>query len=211
VEPVRRYLNEKGMTVVTVGYRHPRPRPPLAKHTAAWQDAQRAIRIVKAEAKARGLDPERIGVMGSSAGGHLALMCATTSMSASYWPVDETDKIPCGVQWTVCVYPAYVLSDGVNGPNKSRGDGPGCNIAPEFAFDLSTCSVLFIHGDADGYSSMNSVKAWERMRHMGIQSELHIMAKCAHGFMKSAPPGTGAYNWMDRIWDFLVAKDFIAE
>ena len=211
VEPVRRYLNEKGMTVVTVGYRHPRPRPPLAKHTPAWQDAQRAIRIVKAEAKARGLDPERIGVMGSSAGGHLALMCATTSMSASYWPVDETDKIPCGVQWAVCVYPAYVLSDGVNGPNKSRGDGPGCNIAPEFAFDLSTCPVLFIHGDADGYSSMNSVKAWERMRHMGIQSELHIMAKCAHGFMKSAPPGTGAYNWMDRIWDFLVAKGFIAE
>jgi acetyl esterase/lipase len=211
VEPVRRYLNEKGMAVVTVDYRHPRPKPPLAKHTAAWQDAQRAIRIVKAEAKARGLDPERIGVMGSSAGGHLALMCATTSMSASYWPVDETDKIPCDVQWAVCVYPAYVLSDGVNGPNKRRGDGPGCNIAPEFAFDLSTCPVLFIHGDADGYSSMNSVKAWERMRHMGIQSELHIMAKCAHGFMKSAPPGTGAYNWMDRIWDFLVAKDFIAE
>ena len=211
VEPVRRYLNEKGMAVVTVDYRHPRPKPPLAKHTAAWQDAQRAIRIVKAEAKARGLDPERIGVMGSSAGGHLALMCATTSMSASYWPVDETDKIPCDVQWAVCVYPAYVLSDGVNGPNKRRGDGPECDIAPEFAFDLSTCPVLFLHGDADGYSSMNSVKAWERMRHIGIQSELHIMAKCAHGFMKSAPPGTGAYNWMDRIWDFLVAKGFIAE
>lgn len=211
VEPVRRYLNEKGMTVVTVDYRHPRPKPPLAKHTAAWQDAQRAIRIVKAEAKARGLDPERIGVMGSSAGGHLALMCATTSMSASFWPVDETDKIPCDVQWAVCVYPAYVLSDGVNGPNKRRGDGPECDIAPEFAFDLSTCPVLFIHGDADGYSSMNSVKAWERMRHMGIQSELHIMAKCAHGFMKAASPGTGAYNWMDRIWDFLVAKGFIAE
>ena len=211
VEPVRRYLNEKGMAVVTVDYRHPRPKPPLAKHTAAWQDAQRAIRIVKAEAKARGLDPERIGVMGSSADGHLALMCATTSMSASYWPVDETDKIPCGVQWAVCVYPAYVLSDGVNGPNKRRGDGPGCNIAPEFAFDLSTCPVLFIHGDADGYSSMNSVKAWERMWRIGIQSELHIMAKCAHGFMKAASPGTGAYNWMDRIWDFLVAKGFIAE
>ena len=211
VEPVRRYLNERGMAVVTVDYRHPRPKPPLAKHTAAWQDAQRAIRIVKTEAKARGLDPERIGVMGSSAGGHLALMCATTSMSASYWPVDEMDKIPCDVQWAVCVYPAYVLSDGVNGPNKSRGDGTECNIAPEFAFDLSTCPALFLHGDADGYSSMNSVKAWERMRRMGIQSELHIMAKCAHGFMKAAPPGTGAYNWMDRIWNFLVAKGFVTE
>ncbi|HBG79588.1 MAG TPA: alpha/beta hydrolase, partial [Porphyromonadaceae bacterium] len=74
VAPARRFLNEKGMTVVTLKYRTPRPITGLAKHTTAWQDLQRTIKIVRSEAAKRGLDPERIGIMGSSAGGHLTLM-----------------------------------------------------------------------------------------------------------------------------------------
>ena len=46
-------------------------------------------------------------------------------------------------------------------------------LAPEFNFDLDTAPMLFIHGDADGWAAMNSVKAWEKMRAMGIQCELH--------------------------------------
>ncbi|MBO7236943.1 MAG: alpha/beta hydrolase fold domain-containing protein, partial [Kiritimatiellae bacterium] len=106
VAPFRRYLNEKGMAVVTVKYRVPRPAAPLAKHTTAWQDIQRAIRIVRSEAASRGLDPNRIGIMGSSAGGHLTLMGATSSKRRAYWPIDKIDKLPCNVQWAVAIYPA---------------------------------------------------------------------------------------------------------
>ena len=203
VAPFRRYLNEKGMAVVTVNYRHPRPAAPLAKHTTAWQDAQRAIRLVRAGAKERGLDPGRIGIMGSSAGGHLALMCATTSKTNSYWPVDDVDKLPCNVAWAVCIYPAYVLTDGLDGGNKHGGNEPEDVIAPEFAFDLDTCPILFLHGDSDGYAAMGSVKAWEKLRFMGIQGELHTLVKRPHCFQRTASPGTASYNWMDRIWDFL--------
>ncbi len=208
VAPVRRYLNEKGMTVVTVKYRTPRPAAPLAKHTTAWQDVQRAIRIVRGEAAARGLDPDRIGVMGSSAGGHLALMAATSSKRRAYWPIDDLDKLPCHVQWAVDIYPAYSLTDGVDRPNADGGNPDSARLVPEFSFDLATPPMLFIHGDADGWAAMNSVKAWEQLRRMGVQGELHTLALRDHCFQRKASPGTGSYTWLDRIWEFLSAKGF---
>ena len=207
VAPARRYLNSKGMTVVTVKYRSPRPEG-LAKHTCAWQDIQRAIRIVRSEAPSRGLDPDRIGIMGSSAGGHLTLMGVTSSMQQSYLPIDELDKIPCNVQWGIGIYPAYALTDGLDGGNTGRGNDDSAVLAPEFNFDPATAPMLFIHGDADPYASMNSVKTWEKMRAMGIQSELHTLALRSHCFQRTASPGTGSYTWLDRIWEFMEAKGF---
>ena len=208
VAPTRRFLNEKGMTVVTMKYRTPRPLGGLAKHTTAWQDLQRAIRIVRSKAAAKGLDPNRIGIMGSSAGGHLTLMGATSSRHLAYLPIDDLDKIPCNVQWAVAIYPAYALTDGADHHNKGGGNADDARLVPEFSFDLATCPILFIHGDADGWASMNSVKCWEQLRRMGIQGELHTLAKRTHCFQRTATPGTGSYTWNDRIWDFLTFKGY---
>lgn len=210
VAPTRRYLNEKGMTVVTVKYRTPRPTPEsgLSKHTTAWQDLQRVIRIVRSEAASRGLDPQRIGIMGSSAGGHLTLMGVTSSRHQSYLPIDDIDKLPCNVQWGIGIYPAYALTDGLERGNTTGGNDDSAVLAPEFSFDLSTAPMLLIHGDADGWAAMNSVKTWEKMRAMGIQSELHTLATRNHCFQRTASPGTGSYTWNDRIWEFLTAKGF---
>ena len=208
VAPVRRYLNEKGMPVVTIKYRTPRPRGDLAKHTTAWQDLQRAVRIVRSEAAAKGLDPDRIGIMGSSAGGHLTLMGATSSKSRSYGPIDDLDKLPCNVQWAVAIYPAYALTDGTQSPNAKGGNEDDARLAPEFSFDLATCPMLFIHGDTDGWAAMNSVKCWEQLRRMGIQSDLHTLVGRGHCFQKQAAPGTGSYTWMGRIWEFMNHKGF---
>ena len=202
VAPVRRFLNEKGVTVVTLKYRTPRPEG-LSKHTTAWQDLQRTIRLVRSQADSLGLDAEKIGIMGSSAGGHLTLMGVTSSRHNSYLKVDDTDKLSCKVAWGIGIYPAYVLSDGFNGRNTDGGNGPDVTMAPEFSFDLDTAPMLFLHGDADAYSTMGSVKVWERMRSMGIQSELHTLALRPHCFQKKAVPGTGSYNWIDRIWEYL--------
>ncbi len=207
VTPVRRYLNEKGMAVVTMKYRTPRPEG-LAKHTTAWQDLQRAIRIVRNEAAERGLDPNRIGIMGSSAGGHLTLMGATSSRHRAYWEIDEIDKLPCNVQWAVAIYPAYALTDGEDCWNTTGGNDDSARLVPEFSFDPATPPVLFIHGDADGWAAMNSVKCWEQLRRMGIQGELHTLARRNHCFQGSAVPGTGSYTWLDRIWEFLSAKGY---
>ncbi len=208
VAPTRRYLNEKGMTVVTLKYRTPRPLGGLAKHTTAWQDLQRAVRIVRSQAAAKGLDPDRIGIMGSSAGGHLTLMGATSSKRHSYWPIDDLDKLSCSVQWAVAIYPAYALTDGADKENAQGGNEDDARLVPEFSFDLATCPILFIHGDADGWAAMNSVKCWEQLRRMGIQSDLHTLATRPHCFQNKAAPGTGSYTWMGRIWEFMNHKGF---
>ena len=208
VAPARRYLNEKGMAVVTLKYRTPRP-VGLAKHTTAWQDLQRAVRIVRSQAESKGLDPNMIGVMGSSAGGHLTLMGVTSSCHKSYLPIDEIDKLPCNVQWGIGIYIAYALSDGVDeDPNTHGGNEDEDVLLPEFSFDLKTVPMLFIHGDDDIWASMSSVKSWEKLRSMGIQSELHTLAKRGHCFQKTSSPGTGSYTYLDRIWEFLTAKGY---
>ena len=208
VAPARRFLNEKGMAVVTMKYRTPRPAAPLAKHTTAWQDLQRCIRIVRSKAAEKGLDPNRIGIMGSSAGGHLTLMGVTSSRSRSYWNIDDIDKVPCNVQWGVGIYPAYALTDGDDMHNKTGGNDDSARLVPEFAFDPDTCPMVFIHGDADGWAAMNSVKTWEQMRRMGVTSDLHTLCKRPHCFQRKASPGTGSYTWLGRIWEFMNHKGF---
>ena len=208
VAPARRYLNAKGMTVVTLCYRSPRPEG-LAKHTTAWQDLQRTIKLVRSEAEKRGLDPNRIGIMGSSAGGHLTLMGCTSSKRRAYWPTDSIDwKNSCEVQWGIAIYPAYALTDGLDQPNKEGGNEDNSRLAREFSFDLKTPPMLFIHGDADGWAAMNSVKCWEQLRRMGIQGQLHTLAKRYHCFQSKAAPGTGSYTWLDRIWEFMSHKGY---
>ena len=203
VAPIRRYLNAKGVTVVSMRYRTPRPKG-LAKHTTAWQDLQRAVRIVRSKAADYGLDPDRIGIMGSSAGGHLTLMGVTSSRHRSYWPVDDIDKkVSCKVQWGVGIYPAYALTDGLEAPNTTGGNDDSAVLAPEFSFDLDTAPMFLIHGDADGWAAMNSVKVWEKLRAMGISAELHTLALRPHCFMLKASPGTGSYTYLDQMYEFL--------
>ena len=202
VTPARRYLNSKGITVVTMRYRTPRPEK-LAKHTSAWQDLQRAVRVVRSKAVEYGLDPGRIGIMGSSAGGHLTLMGVTSSRHRSYWPIDSIDKLPCNVQWGIGIYPAYTLTDGLEEENTGGGNEDSAVLAPEFSFDLDTAPMLMVHGDADGWAAMNSVKVWEKLRAMGISAELHTLALRPHCFMLGAAPGTGSYTYLERITEFL--------
>ena len=147
-----------------------------------------------------------MAVMGFSAGGHLTLMTATNARTPAYEPVDEVDKLPCTVQWACPTYPAYALTDGADKPNAGGGNGDDAVIVPEFSFDADTPPMCFSHGDADGYAAMNSVKCWEKLRMLGRQSDLHSLATRNHCFQFTASPGTGAWTWMDQVWDFLSRK-----
>ena len=208
VAPMRRYLNAKGVTVVTLRYRYKSGGgrlDGLPKHLGPWQDLQRTIRKVRSEAAGYGLDPKRVGIMGFSAGGHLTLMGTTSSRHKSYEPIDAIDNLPCNPQWGVAFYPAYSLTDD---DMQISGNAHGGNLdtdvlVPEFSFDLDTPPMLFLHGDADGFASMASVKTWEQLNRMGIPAECHTYALRGHCFQWLASPGTGSYNCFDRVWDYL--------
>lgn len=196
---VAAYLNSKGITAAVVLYRVPR-REGHEKHWAAWADAQRAVRFARANAGKFGIDPEKIGCMGFSAGGHLTLMTATTSQTPAYEPVDELDKVPCHVNFAAPVYPAYVLEDGKDSAAKPA-------IVADFAFDEKTPPMCLIHGDADRVPPMGSVAVYHKLRTMNIPAEIHIYATVGHGFgMK--PQGDHVGAWMDRVYAWLKVMGF---
>ena len=201
---VAKYFNSRGITAVVLQYRVPR-REGLPKHTAAWQDAQRCVRVCRLYAEDWGIDPNKIGVLGFSAGGHLALMLATSSRTNSYEPIDPVDELPCNVNFAAPVYPAYVLDDGVDGPNVNGGIG--AKMVGDFAFDGNTPPMCMIHGDADEVSAMGSVAVYAKLREMNIPAELHIYANLGHGFVGNLTDGH-AGDWLNRVYEWMKAGGF---
>ena len=208
VVPMRDYMLAKGMTVVTLLYRTPRPRG-LPKHMTAWQDAQRAVRLVRKLAKERGLDSDSIGFTGCSAGGHLAVMSAVSSQTSAYAPIDDLDAVPCNLNWAIPVYPAYVLADGIDGANANKGNDLTLSFAPEFRFDAATPPMCLFHGDGDGFSAMGSVRLYHKLREMGVAVELHVLALEDHCFQANPRSGTPAEIWKDIVWAWLVSIDAV--
>ena len=200
---LRDWLLAKGMTVVRLHHRTPRPKK-VEKHVTAWQDAQRAVRLVRAGAAAHGVSPDKIGFIGYSAAGHLALLMALSSQTRAYEPIDEIDSLPCNIAFSVPVYPSYVLSDGANGKNAHGGDRAEDVILPEFKFDSGTCPVFFLHGDADGYSPMASIKVYSRLHAMHVSCELHVFALRDHDFKSKGATKGKFLGWRPILWDWLV-------
>ena len=198
-DKIARYFTSKGVTTVVLRYRVPR-REGIPKHMAAWQDAQRCVRVVRSRAKEWGINPDKIGIMGFSAGGHLTLMTATTSLTNSYEPVDDIDKLSASVNFAAPVYPAYVLEDGADGENTGKGNDSV--MVKDFAFDANTPPMCLIHGDADGYSPMGSVAVYSKLRKMNIPGELHIYAKVAHGFGGN-PTDNHVGDWLNRVYYWM--------
>ena len=116
-DEVCEWLNNLGVTAVLLKYRVPR-REGRAKHEAPLQDVQRAIGYVRTHAEEMNLDPQRIGVMGFSAGGHLSAMASNNFDKRTYPAVDAADKASCRPDFCLLVYPAYL-------------DGENFQLAPE--------------------------------------------------------------------------------
>ena len=133
-------------------YRTPRPEG-LPIYQTAWEDGQRAVRMVRSEAAKRGFDPEKIGVISMSAGSHLALLLAANSQTPAYQPIDKLDTVPCHINWGILNAPAYVTTDGEAGTKATReGYGADVTLSSVFKFDEKTCPLSLHHGGRDPYS-----------------------------------------------------------
>src|SRR6516164_4795730 len=109
-EEVAAWLNSLGVTGIILKYRVPR-RPDEPKGEPArrpLQDAQRAVSLVHAKSKEWGIDPKRIGMIGFSAGGHLAIATATSFEKRTYKPIDDIDKISCRPDFAIAAYSGYL-------------------------------------------------------------------------------------------------------
>jgi acetyl esterase/lipase len=181
IESWHRDLTALGFQCVNFVYRTPRPKN-LPIYLTAWQDGQRAVRMVRSEAARRGYDPEKIGVFSMSAGSHLALMLGTSSQTPAYDPIDALDATPCHINWAVVHAPAYVTTDGEKGTAATRGGyGVDVTLSNVFRFDEKTCPMSLHHGGTDPYSPNGSTLIYRELRKLGIPAELHLYPNKAHG------------------------------
>jgi len=172
-EEVAAWLNSMGATGIILKYRVPR-RPDEIKGEPArrpLQDAQRAVRLVRSNAGQWGIHPQQIGIVGFSAGGHLAIATATSFDQRTYEPIDDVDKISCRPDFAIGVYSGYLKA-------KDKDE-----IAPGLRIPAGTPPVFLAHGGDDIISPPeHSVLMYLALKKAGVPAELHIYATAAHDF-----------------------------
>jgi len=198
-EEVATWLNSLGVTGIILKYRVPR-RPDEIRGEPArrpLQDAQRAVSLVRSKAKEWGIAPNRIGIVGFSAGGHLAIATATSFDKRMYEPIDDVDKVSCRPDFAVPVYSGYLKAKDREG------------IANGLRVPADTPPVFLAHGGADIESDPeHSVAMYVALKRAGVPTELHIYAGAAHDFgvRKSDQPCT---TWTTSCAEWLRHQGFL--
>jgi acetyl esterase/lipase len=199
-EEVAQWLNSIGISGIIVKYRVPR-RPGEPQREPArrpLQDAQRAIRIVRNHAAEWKISPNKIGVLGFSAGGHLAVAAATRFDEKTYEPQDNFDQSGCRPDFAVSVYPGYLK-------DKEKPElSAGISVPPK------TPPIFLVHGDADLISPPEgSVLMYLALKSANIPAEVHIYANTAHDF-GVRELGHPFSNWTKDCAAWLQSIDSIA-
>jgi len=164
------WLNSAGVTCVLLKYRVPGTGP-YPKSPAALEDAERTLRLVRQHAAEWGIDPGRIGVLGFSAGGHLAAAISNLYGQKLYDPMDAADSLSCRPDFSVVIYPGYLaLADQDFAPNSA--------IIPT----KDTPPTFILQAEDDPVHVENAVVYFMQLKKAGVAAELHVFAQGGHGY-----------------------------
>jgi acetyl esterase/lipase len=194
------WLNSIGITGVLLKYRVPEPQaqPPYA---APLQDAQRAISLVRRHAKAWHLNPNKVGVLGFSAGGNLAAELSNRFETRTYAQVDDADRESCRPNLAVLIYPAYLTANA--GKDATR-------LAPELHVTANTPPTFLVQTEDDPVHVENSLVYYRALKDAKVPAEMHLYSTGGHGYglRRTHKPVTGwpelAEHWL-RTSGFLPA------
>ena len=190
-------MTAAGATAFVLNYRLPGDGW-AAGYDAPLQDVQRAVRIVRGRAAEFGLDPARIGVMGFSAGGHLAAAALTRFDNAVYEPVDAQDQTSARPDFACLGY--AVMTIGAR-PGDFRGPLPSAasqSLAERVRPGLAPTFILHAADDRT-VPVANSLAMFQALKAAEVPAELHIYEEGGHGFGFSLPPETPASHWPDAF------------
>jgi len=184
------WLHSIGVNCVLVKYRVPNTGP-YPKSAAALQDAQRALGLVREHAAAWHIDPHRVGVLGFSAGGHLAAALSTHFDTGPYGAVDAADKLNCRPDFAVLVYPGYLALAEKH-----------FELNPDVQPTADTPPTFLVQAEDDPVYVENVVVYFMALKHAKVPAELHVYAQGGHGYglRRTALPVT---RWPLRAQDWL--------
>jgi len=180
--PIAEWLNDHGISAFILIYRAPN------KRAEAFQDIQRAVRIVRSRASEWNVDPGRIGVMGSSAGGHLSARASTGFDIKTYQEVDKLDGVSCKPDFTVLLYPAYM--------NKGKA------LSKEFTVSDEISPTLIVSAKDDKKHFPGSPVYARALEDAGASFRVHFFEKGGHGF-SLRPKEYPLSTWPDLCLQWL--------
>lgn len=190
------WLNSIGVTGVLLKYRVPK-RPGLEKHTAALQDAQRAVGLVRARTTEFGVDPKRIGILGFSAGGHLAAAASNNFDKRTYEFVDDADKVSCRPDFAFLIYPAYLTV-------KEQGD----KISPELPITANTPQTFLAMTQDDGIRVECALFYYLALKQAKVPAEMHLYPTGGHGY-GLRPSQHGVTTWPQRAAEWMKTRGLL--
>ena len=183
------WLNNAGIACVLLKYRVPNTGP-YPKSPAALQDAQRAVGLIRRRAAEWGIDPKRVGVLGFSAGAHLAAALSTHFDKRLYDSVDAADQLSCRPDFAVIVYPGYLaLAE------------QGMKANPEISPTAQTPPTFIVQAEDDPVHVENATTYFLQLKQAKVPAELHIYAEGGHGYglRRTALPVT-AWPQLVETW-----------
>jgi len=208
--PIAERLNAMGIIAFVLKYRI----GPRYHHPAPLQDAARAIRLVRARAGEWKIDPERIGIMGFSAGGHLAATIGTHFDPGKPDSSDPIERVSSRPNVTVLVYPVITMKDSTHAGSRRNLLGP--DPTPELLALLSneervtreTPPTFLIHTMTDASVPVeNSLAFVAALRKAGVPFEFHLYERGPHGFALGGNDPI-LITWPDRLADWLRLRNF---
>ncbi|WP_199188693.1 MULTISPECIES: alpha/beta hydrolase [Pirellulaceae] len=186
---VAQWLNKIGVTGIVLHYRVPRAKEGEV-YANPLSDAQRAIRVTRANAEAWKIDPSKVGILGFSAGGNLAAV-ASNAEDTTYDPIDDADKLSARPDFTLLIYPAYL--------NKKDSD---TELTPETSVDENTPPAFLVHTSDDRISSTGSVAYYLGLKRLNIPAEMHVFTSGGHGY-GLRPTEKPVTHWPDLATGWL--------
>ena len=192
---VAEQLNALGITAFVLKYRIPDDSTMVDKAFGPMQDAQRAIMVVKTNAKKWNIDTTKIGIIGFSAGGHLA---ASTGTHFNKWFIDNPAKVSLRPNFMILVYPVISFADSIghqDSKNALIGKNANANQVTYFSNELQvtadTPPAFILHAGDDGLVSVkNSIAFYLALQKNKVPAGMHIFPKGEHGFFNEPAHST---------------------
>jgi acetyl esterase/lipase len=206
-----KWLSERGVAGIVLKYRLPNGHSQIPS-----EDARRAIRIVRMKAEEWGIQTGKIGIAGSSAGGHLASTAGTRFDKGNPDSADPVEKFSCRPDFMLLLYPVITMKEDfthLGSRNNLLGTGNNLNLVREYSNEMNvtaeTPPVFLVLADDDkAVPPRNSIEFYSALKSFNIPAEMHIFARGGHGFgmHKNNIP---ADNWPVLFLDWLKSTGFI--
>lgn len=211
VRPARELANN-GIAAFVLKYRLPHDSTMIDKKIGPLQDAQQALKLIRENASKWGIDPARIGLMGSSAGGHLASIVATRFEEAL---IDNKEGTSLRPDFMILIYPVTSMQDNLTHMDSRKallGDNPSKDLIDKFSSELQvtekTPPAYISHSGDDRLVDVdNSIVFYESMRHKKAPAEMHLYPRGGHGFYFGRPTD----EWISPLLLWLKNSKFISK